>query len=210
MGGRRKGKSEAVEGRLAALEESIERIGSKIAALERRPSRKRRVATADGDTLDFLELLRGRKGKRYERGEVRGAVGYAGAVMLSGPRRHLFVKEHALPELLEGDVDPVANGLSALGHASRLRIILALLEGPRSRQELQDCIGASSSGPLYHHLRELMAMGVVIQPKRNNYQIFHAAVVPLLVIAAAIMDISGNKMMGIASGEMPEEDSDNK
>ena len=47
--------------------------------------------------------------------------------------------------------------LALLGSAPRLRILLALIDAPRTAAELQRLIRSKSPGPVYHHLRDLLA-----------------------------------------------------
>lgn len=56
--------------------------------------------------------------------------------------------------------------------------------GSQTIQELLEIPGLGTSGQLYHHLRELQAVGWVHQERRNYYAIPKDQIVPLLVIIA--------------------------
>ena len=98
--------------------------------------------------------------------------------------------ERGLPPLLATRSDRIAQTLAALGSEQRLTLLRALIAKPRSAQELQAALGATSPGPLYHHLKELVALGLVEQPERSEYRIRARYVVPLLAIVSAALDIA--------------------
>jgi DNA-binding transcriptional ArsR family regulator len=139
--------------------------------------------------LRQLEALRQREGPRYVRGDMRGAISYAGSAGL-GDSDLLWAGEHGLPQIW--DLDPVglARLLAALGHPARLALVRALLTGERTSQELQEVVGSGSAGQLYHHLKDLLAAGVVDQAGRSRYRISPGRIVPLLVILAAAGDVA--------------------
>ena len=87
------------------------------------------------------------------------------------------------------DPAAIASVLGSLGSPARLALLTTLVAGPRSRPELQDALGESSTGQLYHHLRDLQAAGLIHQPKRGRYEIAAHTVVPLLTILAAAGDV---------------------
>jgi DNA-binding transcriptional ArsR family regulator len=139
--------------------------------------------------LGRLDELRRRDGPRYVRGAVRGAVAFTGSVAICD-RELLWAGEHGLPEIWDLDAASLARLLAALGHPARIVLVRALLEGERSSQELQEVIGSSSAGQLYHHLKDLMAAGAVDQAGRSLYRISASRVVPVLVVLAAAGDIA--------------------
>jgi len=87
------------------------------------------------------------------------------------------------------------------GHPARLRVVIELLKGPTSAQELIERVEESSIGKLYHHLKELTADLVVVQPRRGVYEIAPAAVVPLLAALSLSTELNGQAS---ASGSSPE------
>jgi len=87
--------------------------------------------------------------------------------------------------------DSAARVLGALSSGLRLRIVAALLERPCTTAELVERLEQPSSGQLFHHLRELLAAGVVHQPVRGTYAVRRQDVVPLLALLAAAIDVGG-------------------
>lgn len=87
--------------------------------------------------------------------------------------------------------DGAAQVLAALGNAVRLRIVSALLDGTRTTAELAELLDQPSPGQLFHHLRELLAAGIVHQPVRATYALRRQDVVPLLTVLAAAADVAG-------------------
>jgi len=179
--------------RLAALER-------RVASLERRGHRPR-AAPAPRRGLEQLEELRRRRGPRYVRGRMRGAVVYAGAVACEG-REGRWIREHGLSELLDREPGGLARVAAALGNPARLGLIRALIEAPRSGQELQQVLGTPSAGQLYHHLKELMAAGIVHQAGRGRYEVEPERTIPLLALLAAAADlVPGEPSSGEGSDE---------
>lgn len=140
-------------------------------------------------TLRHLEELRSREGPRYVSDDVRGALTYAGSAQF-GDREVLWAGEHGLPEVWDLDPAAVARLLAALGHPTRLALVRALIPEARTSQELQALIGGGSAGQLYHHLKDLIAAGVVDQTARSCYRIAGGRIMPLLVILAAAGDVA--------------------
>ena len=168
---------------------------ARLADLERRVAGLELVLSADSvlpappPDLRQLDELRHRDGPRYVRGSLRGAVTYAGSATL-GDGEVLWAGEHGLPQIWDLDPTAVARLLASLGHPARLALVRALLAGERTSQELQGVIQSGSAGQLYHHLKDLIAAGVVDQAGRNRYRISTGRIVPLLVILAAAGDVA--------------------
>ena len=113
---------------------------------------------------------------------------YAGGVTAGGAE-YLWAIERPLGDLLEIDPDAPAHVLATLAHPQRLRILIALVDRPRTAAELQKVIGSRSPGPLYHHLRDLLALGVVAQRERR-YEVPARHVVPLLAAISLTIDLA--------------------
>lgn len=86
--------------------------------------------------------------------------------------------------------DGLAAALSALASGPRLRIVAALARGPIATGDLAERVGQSGTGQLFHHLKELLAAGIVHQPQRGVYAIRPAQLVPVLAIVSAAMDVA--------------------
>jgi DNA-binding transcriptional ArsR family regulator len=166
----------------------VDALTRKVAALERPPARREALVEASPTGDDLLQLLERRRaaGKRDPQGR-RGAVVYGGSLELAG-REYLWAMERPATGLLALDPEVPAQVLATLAHPQRLRLLLALIEEPRTAAELQQVIGSKSPGPLYHHLRDLLALGVVAQQERR-YVVPARHVVPLLAALALAIDL---------------------
>lgn len=65
----------------------------------------------------------------------------------------------------------VATRLAALGHPSRLELLMGVVRGASSTTELAAELGTGSTGQLYHHLNQLVAAGWLQPRSRGQYEI---------------------------------------
>ena len=56
--------------------------------------------------------------------------------------------------------------------------------------------GDTTSGQLYHHLRALQGAGLIVQRRRGEYDLSPQAVVPVLAILAAAMNVATDPPFG--------------
>lgn len=166
---------DSIEQRLTSLERRVGELEAGTggrAAWSSPPPRPGRAA------LELLDLL-------------DGAVAYAGAVSFGG-REYRWAREHDASELVAAGASwaGAAAVLECLASPSRLALLAALVREPLTRAQLQNILGESSTGQLYHHLRELQAAGLVVQPRRGEYELLAHAVVPLVVAVAVALDLS--------------------
>jgi DNA-binding transcriptional ArsR family regulator len=175
------------DARVEALEAQLATLARRVERLEGGRAREHASEPAATD-LSFLEQLRSRRGSRYRAADARGAIAYAGAAGF-GDRESLWIREHAVPEILALEPERLVRAFGALGHPARLVLLRALLARPHSSSELQGVLGVSSPGPLYHHLKELLATGLVTQTGRSQYEVAVHHVVPLLAVLAAVSDL---------------------
>ncbi len=89
-----------------------------------------------------------------------------------------------------------ARVLTALANGTRLKIVSELLGGELATGELVERLALPSSGQLFHHLKELLAAGIVHQPVRGTYAIRREHAVPLLAVLAATLDLVGPVLRG--------------
>ena len=180
--------------RVRRMETVLEQISKRLEALEGGATRSPTSSVPAISPVDagVVELLRGRHGGPYEDGKNRGAVLYAGAVSV-GDREYLWEMERPVPGLLSLKPEVITPILSALASPQRLQLLRALLLGPKSSHELKEALGVSSAGQLYHHLKELVAAGIVEQRDRTAYQLAARHVVPLLAIMAAALDLGAGR-----------------
>jgi DNA-binding transcriptional ArsR family regulator len=86
--------------------------------------------------------------------------------------------------------DDLAAVFAALGNPVRLRVVAALAKADLTTAALAELLGQPSTGQLFHHLKELLAAGMVHQPHRGTYALHFAHVIPLLTIICAACDVS--------------------
>ena len=165
--------------RLERLEALVEQLQQRIETLE-----------ADQEATDFsvLQRLQQRRGDQFEHAGLRGSVLYAGAV--SGENKRLIWQaERGFPRLVNIENPAAVRILAALGHPIRLEIVQMLLEASATSQDFQARLDSSSTGQLYHHLKELRAAGIVAQASRGEYHLVPQTIIPVLAILAATLDI---------------------
>jgi DNA-binding transcriptional ArsR family regulator len=174
-----------VEDRLAALERRMDRLEEQQT---RTPASGRQVTASS--SLELVRHFRERAAEGHPPGETAGTVAYAGAAFLDGDE-YVWAGEHQVADLMATDWTAAAGALESMGSPPRLALLAALVGGPRSRAELQEALGGeSSTGHLYHHLRELQRAGLITQRRRGAYEVVARAVIPLLAILAAALDVS--------------------
>lgn len=170
-------------GRLERLEQQLTELSSRLGALERsvRPARPE-VAAAPGpagapaaadQTLTFG-------------GRVR-----SGRTMVASYRR-------SVDDVLAADPDAAARLFAALANPARVALLQALIDGPRTSQQLRGVLDDPSAGQLYHHLKELLAAGLVIQPGRSHYALRRGSPVELCILILAAANLAS------AAGPYPE------
>jgi hypothetical protein len=120
-------------------------------------------------------------------GEQQAAFSYSGQGPFGPGGRVLVAHKRArLSDVMNADADSVARVFTALASPARITLLRALLNGPQNSQQLRRELDDPSAGQLYHHLRELLAAGLVVQPARSVYAIPHGNQVDLcLQIAVA-------------------------
>jgi DNA-binding transcriptional ArsR family regulator len=97
---------------------------------------------------------------------------------------------HGLADVLALDENVLARQLAAIASPLRLRIVRELAARPLQTHELQARLGEPSAGQLYHHLRELLAAGLVTQPRRSVYEVPARVVIPLFTLIACAHDLT--------------------
>jgi DNA-binding transcriptional ArsR family regulator len=165
----------------------LDQIEQRLARLERvKPD----IARARGPVRDseaamvFLDALSRRAGKRYHRGAVAGALGYAGYLQVDD-RRYAWSREFPVPGLLDLDHAAVARWLGAITSPQRVTLLLELFGRDRTSSDLASALGEASTGQVYHHLKELQANGLVIQVRRGVYRVAPHLLIPVMIILAA-------------------------
>lgn len=182
------------EERMLILEQTIASLQERVAALE--AARTAPLSLPPSlPTEDFgtLHLMQSRQGFPYEQDGNNGAVIYAGSAHIAGAK-YGWQMERPVPGLLQllGDEpEMLSRTFAALGSPLRLKLLRELLQGPKTNLQLQEALSISSAGQLYHHLKELLAVGVIEQKSRNLYALPTRNVIPFLVLLAASFDTTG-------------------
>ncbi|MFI0409129.1 hypothetical protein [Actinomadura sp. 3N508] len=178
---------------MGSFEERIAELERRMARLEEPPSERPSPAnpsprpSADA-SLNLLDLIRARAGAGRGDGRGTGTIMYGGSVTFDD-REYVWAMEHAADEVAGARWAAAASLLERLGSAPRLALLAALLRGPRTRRELQEALGETSTGHLYHHLKDLQGAGLLVRPGRGEYAIAPHAVVPLMTIVAVATDL---------------------
>ncbi|WP_231920223.1 ArsR/SmtB family transcription factor [Microlunatus soli] len=134
-------------------------------------------AGRDADVFWVLDGLRSRIGGN-------GGVTFAGSVTLAdGPVDWQIGA--TTDQLMSLDWAEFAADLAALGHATRLALVQAVLGGAHTVAELSAMDGMGSTGQLYHHLGQLSSHGWLTTAGRGTYVVPAPRVVPLLAIISA-------------------------
>ncbi|NLG24990.1 MAG: helix-turn-helix transcriptional regulator [Clostridiales bacterium] len=121
-----------------------------------------------------------------------GAVTYLG-VFASGGRQSNWIRNEVstddLLRLIEDNQAPRV--LAGIGSSERLRMLLALLRGPKTVAQLVEGCGYSSSGQVYHHLRPLLAADLVQEDERERgvYFVKPHRVQGVIMVLAGISDL---------------------
>ncbi|MGW5674069.1 ArsR/SmtB family transcription factor [Streptomyces sp. NPDC003860] len=110
-----------------------------------------------------------------------GAVVFTGSVRLPTGERYEWQWGERTPTLLAAHWADAADAFAALGHPVRLRLLREVLGGRRTAAELAELEGLGTTGQIYHHLRQLTAVGWLHTAVRGQYEVPPVRVVPLLV-----------------------------
>ncbi|MCD0175658.1 winged helix-turn-helix transcriptional regulator [Deinococcus sp. 14RED07] len=110
-----------------------------------------------------------------------GRIAFAGMVATPSADPHLWQQEADVTQLMRLDWASHSRTLEALSHPVRLRILQAILGGAHTVQEFALLPSMGTTGQIYHHLRELLAVDWIRANRRNHYEITPNRVVPLLV-----------------------------
>ncbi|MEU0215085.1 winged helix-turn-helix domain-containing protein [Streptomyces sp. NPDC006265] len=135
----------------------------------------------DGSDFWALNEL---KDQLSEAGAAGGGVLYTGSVRLPTGEEYAWQMTALTQDLLEDEWKTAAESFAALGHPVRIRLLREILGGRRTAAELAEPDEVGTTGQIYHHLRQLTAMGWLHTTGRGRYEVPSARVVPLLVALA--------------------------
>ena len=170
-------RAEDLAGRLDAVER-------RLAVLERQESGPAAAPTVP-DGADPSRTFWVLDGLRARLATGDGAVVLAGIVPLPTGEEFVWQYGRATENLLGASWLELSKAIAALAHPVRLRLLQLILTGTRSAADLQSVEGLGTSGQLYHHLRQLIAAGWLVQAARGHYAVPGDRVYPLLVLLVA-------------------------
>ncbi|WP_345499881.1 ArsR/SmtB family transcription factor [Nocardia callitridis] len=117
--------------------------------------------------------------------EPNGGVLFAGSVRLPTDEQYGWQARFTTGDIIEDDWSETADCLAALGSPVRLRLLRAIMGGRRTAAELAEVDGVGTSGQIYHHLRQLAAVGWLHTAGRGRFEVPEGRVVALLVALAS-------------------------
>lgn len=145
------------------------------------------VETGDapsGQTFWVLDALRQRLA-----GVEGGGVVLAGSVETpGGPAEWQYgMATEDLLDLDDVSAENVSTRLAALGHRTRIALLLAVLGGRASTAALAELDGMGTTGQVYHHIRILTTAGWLRSTARGRVEVPAERVVPLLIALTAAL-----------------------
>jgi len=164
--------------RLDVLEQQAAGGGASAGADE--PAGASSAPAAAGSSADVFWALDGVK----RRLDPPGGIVFAGSVAVpAGPVDWQITL--TTDGLLAADWSQAAPSLAALGNATRLGLLQAVVGGADTVAQISAEGGLGSTGQLYHHLGQLVATGWLVAVGRGRYAVPPERVVPLLVVLGA-------------------------
>jgi hypothetical protein len=157
--------------RLTALEEQVADLRTRLKALEEGLS-------LAAPNLPMLPPLPAGRESFQEEGALQGTLSGEGSIQFA-ERRLQWRQSLTLQPIFAASPEVLAQLFAALSNSHRVIILRTLCEGPRTSQQLQELLGMGSAGQLYHHLKELLATGLILQRGRSAYTIEPTKVVPV-------------------------------
>ena len=137
-----------------------------------------------------------------------GIITYLG-VFASGDRQSNWIRNQvdtdSLLALIESNA--AARVLACIGSNDRLNLLLALLRAPRTAAQLVEQCGYNTTGQVYHHLKPLLAAGLVKEDDitRGSYVIQPHRVQGIIMLLAGISDMLDPKYTQGSWESMPEQ-----
>lgn len=125
-------------------------------------------------------------GLKREIEDENGAVMMVGSVRMPNGQRADWQFAALTDDLCAQEFDEFAEGLSAIAHPIRLRLLQRLLTDAQTVNDLLDSGDFGTSGQIYHHLRPLVSAGWLRQTSRGHYEVPAHRIVPLLTTFLAV------------------------
>lgn len=126
-----------------------------------------------------------------------GRIQVSGSYEVDQGNEHPVLLRWAVADLTTDDalavpVNDAADLLAAIGHRQRLAIVLLLLRGPATANEIVAALSLGTTGAAYHHLNVLQRTGLVQQAQRGVFSLMPERIPALLTI---LTGLSGKLVM---------------
>jgi DNA-binding HxlR family transcriptional regulator len=168
-----------LEDRLIALEKQVVDLQMRLTVIERKSPRPV-PGLPPLPTLPALPSSSVDHEPLQEREMLQGVLSCEGSVQFAEQDVH-WRQRLALQSIFAASPELLAQLFAALSSPHRVIILRTLCEGPRTSQQLQELLGMGSAGQLYHHLKELLATGLILQRGRSAYTIEPTKVIPVCI-----------------------------
>ena len=142
------------------------------------PANAATIPGLDADSYWLLHKLAASK-------EKGGELVYGGLVTVPTGEQYMWQRGASVQSLFKSDWASLDKVLAALAHPVRLRLLKMILDGRRTKAELETLEDIATTGKLYHHLKALEEGGWVRSLQRGTYGVPGERVVPLLAILTA-------------------------
>ena len=136
--------------------------------------------------MDRLEDTCGEKG-------TSGCIAYLGVFASGGRQSNWIENEINTDELLNLIQDGTASTvLSCIGSQDRMKVLMALLEQPKTAAQLVEFCGFNTTGQVYHHLKMLTNVDIVYSD-RDLYIVRPHRIQGIIMLLAGIRNLIGSQ-----------------
>ena len=136
--------------------------------------------------MDRLENTCGEKG-------TSGCIAYLGVFASGGRQSNWIENEINTDELLNLIQDGTASTvLSCIGSQDRMKVLMSLLEQPKTAAQLVETCGFNTTGQVYHHLKILISVDLVYND-RDLYMVRPHRIQGIIMLLAGIRNLIGNE-----------------
>lgn len=136
--------------------------------------------------MDRLEDTCGKKG-------ISGCIAYLGVFASGGRQSNWIENEINTDELLSLIQDGTASTvLSCIGSQDRMKVLMSLMEQPKTAVQLVEACGFNTTGQVYHHLKMLTAVDLVYSDK-DVYTVRPHRIQGIIMLLAGIRNMIGSE-----------------
>ena len=147
--------------------------------------------------MDRLENTCGEKG-------TSGCIAYLGVFASGGRQSNWIENEINTDELLNLVQDGTATTvLSCIGSQDRMKLLMSLMERPKTAAQLVESCGFNTTGQVYHHLKMLTNVELVYSD-RDLYIVYPHRIQGIIMLLAGIKNLIGNEYAKGSWTDLPE------